>query len=87
VQTLPETSPATFTVRWGGQDDSGIAGYIVWVRVDGGDWQKWLETSDVQADYDGTPGSTYEFALWAVDLAGNWSDNIDLPPQAATTVQ
>lgn len=87
VETLPEISPATFTVRWRGQDDSGIAGYIVWVRINGGDWQKWLETSDVQADYSGAPGSTYEFALWAVDLAGNWSQNVDLPPQAATTVQ
>ncbi|MFN8563627.1 MAG: fibronectin type III domain-containing protein [Anaerolineae bacterium] len=84
---LPETSPATFDVHWGGQDDSGISSYIVWVRVDGGDWQKWQETADVEAAYTGTPGSTYEFALWAVDLAGNWSENVDLPPQAMTKVQ
>ncbi|MCC6803426.1 MAG: hypothetical protein IT319_11110, partial [Anaerolineae bacterium] len=52
----------------------------------GGTWEKWLETSAVQADYAGASGSTYEFALWAVDLAGNWSENIDLVPQAVTTV-
>ncbi len=87
MQPLPEISPPQFTVRWSGLDNTGIASYIVWVRVDGGDWQKWLETSDVQADYDGTPGNTYEFALWAVDLAGNWSQNIELSPQAVTTVR
>jgi hypothetical protein len=87
VEALPLFSPANFTVHWGGQDDSGIASYIVWVRVNGGTWQKWLETSDVAAEYAGTPGNAYEFALWAVDLAGNWSQNVDLLPQAATIVQ
>ncbi len=87
MQPLPEDSPATFTVHWSALDNSGVASYIVWVRINGGTWQKWLETSDTQADYTGVPGDSYEFALWAVDLAGNWSDNIDLAPQAATTVQ
>jgi len=68
-------------------DDSGIASYIVWVRVNGGDWTKWLETSDTQADYTGSSGNTYDFALWAEDLAGNWSQNIELSPQATTKVQ
>ncbi|MCC6803665.1 MAG: hypothetical protein IT319_12350 [Anaerolineae bacterium] len=87
IEALPLYSPATFTVRWSGDDDGGIAGFIIWVRVNGGNWQKWLETTDLQADYTGTPGDAYEFALWAVDLAGNWSSNIDLLPQAATIVQ
>ncbi len=87
MQALPEVSPPTFTLQWGGMDDSGIATYIVWVRVDGGAWTKWLETSDNHADYTGTPGSTYDFALWAEDLAGNWSQNVELSPQATTTVQ
>ena len=87
MQPLPDTSPATFTLHWSGMDDSGIASYIVWVRVDGGDWSKWLETSATQADYTGTSGSTYDFAIWAQDLGGNWSQNIDLSPQATTKVQ
>ena len=87
MEPLPEESPAAFTVHWGGQDDSGIASYIVWVRVDGGMWEKWLETSATQANYEGIFGSTYEFAIWAVDLAGNWSQNIDLSPQAVTRVK
>jgi hypothetical protein len=87
MQALPEDSPPTFRVQWGAQDESGIASYIVWVRVDGGAWQKWLETTATEADYQGSVGNTYEFSLWAVDLAGNWSQNIDLTPQAVTRVK
>ena len=87
MQPLPVVSPPTFTVTWSALDNSGIASYIVWVRVNGGDWQNWLETSATSADYSGSPGNTYEFALWAVDLAGNWSQNVDLSPQAVTAVQ
>lgn len=86
IEALPAESAPTFTVRWGAQDDSGIAGYIVWVRVNGGAWEKWLETSATQADFEGAAGNTYEFALWAVDLAGNWSQNITLLSQAVTRV-
>jgi hypothetical protein len=89
VLPLASTSPSTFTVQWDAVDDSGIAGYIVWVRVNGGNWEKWLQTTsdEKQANYVGAPGSTYEFSLWAVDLGGNWSENIELAPLATTTVQ
>ncbi|MDX2161483.1 MAG: hypothetical protein SF162_09180 [bacterium] len=87
VGALPPVSGTPFGVLWGAGDESGIAGYVVWVRVDGGAWAVWLETTDTQALYDGEPGRTYEFALWAVDLAGNWSDNIDLTPMAVTRVE
>lgn len=83
---MPEVSPVTFTVRWNALDNSGIASYLVWVRVNGGAWENWLETSATQALYYGEPGNTYEFALWAVDLAGNWSSNVELEPQAVTRV-
>jgi hypothetical protein len=83
---MPEVSPVTFTVRWNAMDNSGIASYLVWVRVNGGTWENWLETTDTQALYYGEPGNTYEFALWAVDLAGNWSSNVELEPQAVTRV-
>lgn len=84
---LPVISPSKFMVSWLATDDSGIEQYLVWVRVNGGEWQPWLETSDTQAEYSGEPGNTYEFAVWAVDLAGNWSLNTELTPQAVTSVQ
>jgi hypothetical protein len=87
VFPLAELSPTTFTVTWGGSDNSGIDRYLIWVRVNGGEWQPWVETQRTSAEYTGTSGSTYEFAAWAVDLAGNWSSNTDLTPQARTQVR
>jgi hypothetical protein len=84
---LPEISEPAFTVAWRGDDDSGIANYIIWVRIDGGEWQPWLDTTDTSAIYSGSPGRSYEFAVWAVDLADNWSENINLQPQATTRVE
>jgi hypothetical protein len=87
MMPLPLVSPATFTVSWSGQDNSGIDRYLVWVRIQGGDWQPWLETEATSAEYTGEVGKTYEFAVWAVDLAGNWSLNTELATQAVTTVR
>ncbi len=87
MNPLPVISPADFVVSWGGEDDSGIASYLVWVRANGGDWQPWQETSATSATYTGESGTLYEFAVWAVDLAGNWSTNADLQPQAYTRVE
>lgn len=87
VNALPVVSPAAFMVSWSGEDDSAIASYLVWVRVNDGEWQPWLETTDMQAEYSGSAGHKYEFAVWAVDLAGNWSTNTEITPQATTAVQ
>jgi hypothetical protein len=87
IEALPAISPLTFSVRWNASDTGGIARYIVWVRADGGEWLTWLDTTDTQADYSGQAGSTYEFAVWAADAAGNWSLNTNLRAQAMTTVQ
>ncbi len=87
VLPLPPVSPPTFAVSWRGRDDSGITRYIIWVRVNGGDWQPWLDTARTDAPYTGSPGNTYEFAVWALDLGGNWSSNVDLVPQAVTRVE
>jgi len=84
---LPARSPSVFTVAWQGNDDSGIAEYIVWVSVDDGNWLPWLQTAEVTAEYTGETGKQYEFAVWAVDLAGNWSRNIDLQPMTLTQVE
>ena len=86
VEALPQSSPATFTVRWGAEAPGGVVRYLVWLRVDGGAWQPWLETTRSEADYTGEPGSLVEFAVWAVDRAGNWSSNTDLAPQASTRI-
>lgn len=87
VNPLPEVSPASFTVSWGADDNGEINSYVVWVQIDDGDWIPWLETQRQEAIYTGIPGSTYRFAVWAVDAAGNWSSNITLLPQAETRVE
>ncbi len=87
VAPLPVISPPTFTVYWSATDDSGIDHYFIWVRLNGGKWQPWLETAATQGQYTGQSGNTYEFAAWALDLGGNWSLNTDLTPQAMTSVQ
>jgi len=87
VESLPEFSPTTFTVRWDASDNSGISSFVVWVRVSGGEWQPWLETTDREAIYTALSGTRVEFAAWAVDLAGNWSTNMDLIAQATTLIQ
>lgn len=87
VAPLPPVSEATFTVEWSGRDDSGIDRYLIWVRVDGGTWLPWLETEATSAEYNGTSGSSYEFAAWAVDLAGNWSPGTDIVAQTSTRIE
>lgn len=84
---LPEVSAPTFTVSWSGEDNSGIASYTVWVQIDDGTWQPWLETTATSAEYTGEPGKRYAFDVWAVDLAGNWSANVQLKPRATTRVE
>ncbi len=87
VDALPEVSPSTFTVLWGAQDSSPIQTYIVWVRVNGEGWSQWLETAETSAEYTGAQGAFIEFAVWAQDIAGNWSTNIDLNAQANTRIE
>lgn len=87
MSPLPPTSPPTFTVQWAARDDGQISHYIVWVQVNSGEWSPWVETQRTEGIYTGIPGNTYRFAVWAVDLAGNWSANTELTPQAETIVQ
>ncbi|MCC7362114.1 MAG: hypothetical protein IT317_21700 [Anaerolineales bacterium] len=73
VSTMPTvTHSLTFTVNWSGSDaDSGIAGYDVWVAING-DWGLWQsQTVATSAVFTGTPDSLYEFVVLAVDNAGN----------------
>ncbi|MGJ3239626.1 MAG: hypothetical protein ACFE0Q_13030 [Anaerolineae bacterium] len=87
IEPLPEISARTFLVTWGAQDNGEIARYVVWVQVNEDEWTPWLETARTEGIYTGTPGNTYRFAVWAVDVAGNWSRNVNLQAQAETTVQ
>lgn len=87
MEPLPILSPPTFTLRWGANDASPIEKYLVFVRVDGGTWQPWLETARTQEEYSAAPGTRLDFAVWAQDAAGNWSENVNLTPMASTRVQ
>jgi hypothetical protein len=88
VYALPQYSPQSFTVSWGGDDPggSGIASFDVQYRVAGGSWIHWVgPTTATSAQYVGSNGVTYEFRARGTDRAGNqqsWSTN----PQASTTV-
>ena len=74
--TSDDTSGYTsFTVTWLNGNDrggSGLAGYDVWVRDEGGVWTEWLtDTTSTNAVYDGEHGHTYYFEVAAKDHAGN----------------
>lgn len=87
VEPLPPTSPATFTVRWSGEDlGSGIASYDLWMSDDGGPLQRWLTaTAAISATFTGVVSHTYGFAVHARDLAGN-EEAQPAAPQASTLV-
>lgn len=87
MTALPDVSARTFIVSWGAEDDGQIDHYVVWVQINEGDWQPWLETQRSESIYTGIPGNTYRFAVWAVDTAGNWSTNVDLQAQTQTVIQ
>jgi hypothetical protein len=84
VTDLPQWSPATFTVRWSGSDNtngSGIRNFDVQTRTNGGSWQNWqLATTATSASFTGTNGNLYEFRSRATDNAGNveaWPSGAD----------
>lgn len=84
VNPLPEVSEQTFLVQWSAQDEGEIDHYLMWVRMDEGEWIPWIETQRTEAYFTGQLGSRYQFAAWAVDKGGNWSENVTLMPQATT---
>src|SRR5207344_1612646 len=62
---LPADSTARIPVSWSGQDNaggSGISFYDIYVAVDNGPFQVWIE---------GTLGRSYSFYSVATDQAGN----------------
>ena len=74
VTALPAVSPASFTVTWAGQDDSGgsgIASYDVFVSDNGGKFTLWQsDTTATSATFTGVDGHTYGFYSIATDHVG-----------------
>src|SRR5205085_8164043 len=69
------TTGPTFTVSWSGQDEnfgSGIAGYDVFVAVDGGPYVPLItNTLDTSTPVTVEPGHTYAFYSVATDNVGH----------------
>jgi M6 family metalloprotease-like protein len=88
VNSLSATSPALFTVAWGGTDaTSGVASYDVQYQVnDSGPWFDWrTSTTLTQALFVSSGPGKYAFRCRAADRAGNmetWPGSAD----ASTTV-
>ena len=90
VGPLPATTTdTTFPVSWSGQDEaggSGIAGYDLYVSVDGGAFFPLLtDTTDTSTNFTGLPGHTYAFYTLARDNVGH----VETPPatpDATTTI-
>jgi hypothetical protein len=87
VLPLPAVqTDTTFTVQWAGQDEaggSGIAGYDVYVSVDGGPYALLVgDTTDNSTTVVGQPGHTYAFYSVATDNVGHVEAN---PADAQTT--
>jgi hypothetical protein len=87
VNPLPEISDSSFLVSWGATDNGEIDHYIVWVQINDGSWNPWMETERTEAIYTGESNNIYRFAVWAMDTAGNWSSNVMLVAQAETRVE
>jgi len=69
----PEQNSTEFQVSWDGQDSpSGIAGYDIQVKKDGGEWETWLQaTAEKSATFKAEAGHVYSFRSIGKDNAGN----------------
>ncbi len=80
----PSSSNPNIAVSWSGDDGggSGIASYDVFVSIDSGPFERWLDdTTEVGAVYQGQAGHTYAFYTVARDHVG-WTE---AAPAAADT--
>jgi RHS repeat-associated protein len=82
-------SPPETEVSWSGTDDtngSGVAAYDVYVSVDDGEFQLWLQgTTDTSMRWIGEAGRTYQFYSVAIDNVGHREDVPD-SADAATRI-
>ncbi len=74
---------ANFTVCWQGSDlGSGVAGYDVYVSVNGGPWTLWLENTPLNCEtFNGLNDMVYSFYSVARDGAGH----VEVPTPGADT--
>jgi RHS repeat-associated protein len=87
VTALPaQNSGANIAVAWTGSDTvAGVATYDLFVSVDGGDFELWLDdTEDTSATYAGEVGKTYAFYSVATDALG-LEESAPLAADATTT--
>ena len=79
----------SFTVSWTGSDDpagSGIGVYDIFVSIDSGTFQPWLQITDqTSAIFDGEFGHHYAFYCRAIDNVGHMQPYLPVI-QAQTTV-
>jgi PKD repeat protein len=87
VMSLLPISASKFNIRWSGTDNgSGIQGYYIYFRVNGGADSIWLTNTTATSDtFTGKTGWKYEFWSVAVDNAGN-VENKPSVPDAVTTI-
>lgn len=82
VDALPATAAdSVFHVSWAGNDPAGgsaLRSFAVYVSTNGSTPRLWLEdVTYTEADFDGEPGTLYEFYSVALDNAGN----LEAPPK------
>lgn len=89
VEPLAAASYASIPVLWTGGDEpggSGLAGFDIFVSVDGGPFVAWLQNTTARsAVYRGEEGRSYAFYSIAFDKAGN-REAAPAAPQATTRV-
>jgi subtilase family serine protease len=85
LELPPRVSTPTFAVSWSGQDDangSGVAGYDIYVSINGGAFSPWLlNRTETTAEFEGQEGNVYAFYSVARDHVGN----IESAPTGADT--
>ncbi len=89
VIPLPDASPEEFLVSWTADDGlgSGVAGYDVYVSVDGRAFELWLKDStEASATYVGEVGRSYAFYTVATDQLG-LVEEVPAVADAETTVR
>jgi hypothetical protein len=95
VNPLPQWSPQSFTVTWGGTDTAppgcpptGIANYSVQYRINSGAWTDWQNfTTATSAVFNIASNAQFvQFRARARDGVGNVVPWENIGPQASTTV-
>jgi hypothetical protein len=86
VKALPTLVSQRFHVEWDGEDESGIANYLILQSVDGASFSVFADVHDPGTrGINGAIGSTYCFYSIAIDGVGN-QEEAPIQPDACTRV-